>query len=807
MTHDTVNNQAENLVETLLTQDSKKDSSSEKQTENGASHQNDTMRTYYLLQVHGDPEFKISTEMARKDSAKAVFLPIGWVYQGKEEAENFAKRWTQGKRIIKVVSWPTFDMRPDTIWNDKKRKAKLARQSIKQELEADRISKKRQEIILQCHQSPLHPSWLYAEDISKLEAADCSEKEKESYKYFKPLWDKTFEEEKELELKEADLERETEDVQEAENAEIEKLKKSEVIQIGNYIIKQCGLYFVKEEDQDDSVFPNNNELKEIWISSPIWPEAYLRDKDGKSHTLLIKVYDGEKDHKIPIPRRVITKWAELSEILLDLGQSVPTFPANQKHLQNFLMQARPEKLMRCVDKSGWHGDQYIFPDGEVLGKTKDSNENVQLLNEACPKGIEKKGSLQEWQDNVLKLCAKNSRLIFSIGVSLSAPCLQLVGDEGGVFNFKGVSSIGKTRCLMVAISVFGSPEFKRSWRTTSNGLEGICSLHNDCLLALDEFGQSDAKEVGEIAYMYSQGIGKQRSSRDGSPRETKTWRGMLFSTGEVGIADHIQDDKRKAKAGQLVRVLDIPAQVKNAYGCFEELHGFENGIDGERFADKIKEVCSEYYGTAGRGFIKAMIEWGVERSRKHLKFSRDDFAANVAARYDGQVKRVANRFGLIYAALSLGIELGILSGNLTKEMCEDAVKQCFKDWLNERGTTGSFESHSIINQVVGLLNENSDSKFMPKNEKFDDKRIRTTLWGYKDGPIFYVLPKAFKEDLCKGFDEQSAKNTLKDRGLLIPDNDGKFSQSLRIAAHSVAKARFYVINMDNHKEDEGCLTC
>ena len=196
--------------------------------------------------------------------------------------------------------------------------------------------------------------------------------------------------------------------------------------------------------------------------------------------------------------------------------------------------------------------------GEVLGKTKDNSESVHPINETCPKGIEKKGTLQEWQDNILKLCANNSRLIFSIGVSLSAPCLHLVGDEGGVFNFKGASSIGKTRCLMVAISVFGSPDFKRSWRTTSNGLEGICSLHNDCLLALDEFGQSDAKDVGEIAYMYSQGIGKQRMNKDRSPSESKTWRGMLLSTGEVGISDHMQDERSKPKAGQLVQVLTSP---------------------------------------------------------------------------------------------------------------------------------------------------------------------------------------------------------------------------------------------------------
>lgn len=742
------------------------------------------INSYYLIRVEGDPEFRLSAKSARKNGKKAEFLPVGWVYQNKKDAEEIAKRWTQGKRKVHVDRW--IDQRLGAIWNGSKDEARLAKKSIACELKRYQANEEGQKIEQEFEAKGLHRSWLY-DTTSCRDYKRLNDREKETYNYYKPLWDKTFED---IALREADLAREEEDFNE------KKIPNN--IRYGNFVIKDKGLFYDPEEKDDDEA--------EIKISSPIWPEAYLRDKEGKSHTLLIKIHDGEKDHKIAIPRRVITKWAELSEILLDLGQSVPTSPTNQKHLQNFLMQARPTKLMRCVDKSGWHGDQYIFPDGEVLGKTKDNNENVHPINEVCPKGIEQKGSFQEWQDNVLKLCADNSRLIFSIGVSLSAPCLQLVGDEGCVFNFKGVSSIGKTRCLMVAISVFGSPEFKRSWRTTSNGLEGICSLHNDCLLALDEFGQSDAKEVGEIAYMYSQGIGKQRSSRDGTPREPKTWRGNLFSTGEVGISDHMQDDRNKPKAGQLVRVIDIPAQIQGAFGCFEKLHGLENGSDGERFADKIKEVCGEYYGTAGREFIKAMIESGLEKSKKNLKFSRDDFAANVAGKYDGQVKRVANRFGLVYAALSLGIELGVLSKDLTKEMAENAVKHCFHDWLNDRGTTGNFESHSIINQVLGLLNENSDSKFIPKND-VDDKRIRTTLWGYKDGAIFYVFPKAFKESLCKGFDEQNVKTILKDAGLLIPGKK-KASQTIRIPAHSkIKKDRFYVIDLDKTQDDEEDTTC
>jgi len=138
-------------------------------------------------------------------------------------------------------------------------------------------------------------------------------------------------------------------------------------------------------------------------------------------------------------------------------------------------------------------------------------------------------------------------------------------------------------------------------------------------------------------------------------------------------------------------------------------------------------------------------------------------------------------------------------------MAENSVKQCFHDWLNDRGTTGDFESHSIINQVIGLLNENSDSKFIPKND-VDDKKIRATLWGYKDGAVFYVFPKAFKESLCKGYDEQNSKKILKDSGLLIPGSGGKLSQSVRIQAHP-KKDRYYVIDLNKNQDNEEDATC
>ena len=308
-------------------------------------------KVYYLIQVDGDPQFKLSGEKARTiqkgdeiQKVNAEFLPAGWVYQNKEDAQAIADRYSQSPRKLRVVSW--YDPRLDDIWIGSKKDAALMRRTLRNEFEAHRLSEKREKIKLECHARGLHPSWLYAESIPEEEC--MSDRDKKTHANFKALWDKTVEEEKLVNLHEADLAREKEE---------DKLKTnySETFECGAFFVNSRGLYHHSQDKENDEADP-------IWISSPIWPEAYLRDREGKNHTLLIKVNDGERDHKIAIPRTIIAKWAELSQILLDLGQIIPTSTPHQKHLQNFLMKARTEKLMRCVDKSGWHGDQYIFPD-------------------------------------------------------------------------------------------------------------------------------------------------------------------------------------------------------------------------------------------------------------------------------------------------------------------------------------------------------------------------------------------------------------------------------------------------------------
>lgn len=97
----------------------------------------------------------------------------------------------------------------------------------------------------------------------------------------------------------------------------------------------------------------------------------------------------------------------------------------------------------------------------------------------------------------------------------------------------------------MAASVWGGEAFRRSWKATGNGLEAAAVLYNDCLLALDELGDSDAQEVNQIIYALGNGTGKQRANVKGTARPVHKWRIVLLSNGEKTLSAHFAEKKHK----------------------------------------------------------------------------------------------------------------------------------------------------------------------------------------------------------------------------------------------------------------------
>jgi uncharacterized protein (DUF927 family) len=157
---------------------------------------------------------------------------------------------------------------------------------------------------------------------------------------------------------------------------------------------------------------------------------------------------------------------------------------------------------------------------------------------------------------------------------------------------------------------------------------------------------------------------------------------------------------------------------------------------------------------------------------------------------NGQVQRVAKRFGLVAVAGELATEKGITGwskGEATK-----AAESCFTSWLADFGA-GNKETEQILDTVRAFLERNS-ALFQPL-ETANCEPPRDTL-GYIDRksetPVYYVLPSQFHR-IADGFGKQQVINVLLEGGWLKPGKDGKAQD--RITPHGLKQIRIYRIQI------------
>jgi uncharacterized protein (DUF927 family) len=406
------------------------------------------------------------------------------------------------------------------------------------------------------------------------------------------------------------------------------------------------------------------------------------------------------------------------------------------------------------------------------------------------------GTLAGWQRDVAAYAAGNSRLVLAISAAFAAPLIYPTASESGGFHFRGKSSGGKTTALIVAGSVWGGGGvrgFVRSWRATSNGLEGVAAMHCDCLLCLDELSQIDAKEASAAAYMLANGVGKSRASRDGFARPAAEWRLMFLSSGEISLADKIREDTRvrRAAAGQEVRVIDIASDAGAGLGMFENLHGFTSG---DAFADHLRNAAKTHYGHASRAYLEQLTA-DFEAIAPAVKELRQRFVAEHCPKNaDGQVSRVAARFGLVAAGGEMATAFGVLPWQPGEALA--AAARCFNDWIAARGGVEPAEVREGITQVRSFLLAHGQSRFEPAWASSDDRpRVPLRdLAGYRksdgEGWDYFVTTSAWRDEICRGFDAKALAGTMAERGLLLTPEHGPH-RAKAVTVPGVGKLRLY----------------
>ncbi|MDO9083680.1 MAG: DUF927 domain-containing protein, partial [Humidesulfovibrio sp.] len=281
----------------------------------------------------------------------------------------------------------------------------------------------------------------------------------------------------------------------------EKNRKKAGAGLGNsFSLRDSGVFFM-EVDND-----GNPEWQ--WVCSPLRILARTRNADGQAWGHLLEVLDPEGHaHRWAMPASLMAGSGDAYRAeLLALGLSIAPGLKGKRNLDLYLSTAKVESFARCVERIGWQGNAFVLPDavyGEQAGEL--------IVPQGLPgeNPFRQKGSLQDWREQVGRVCAGNSRLVLAVCTALAAPLLEPLGQESGGLHFVGGSSLGKTTALRVAGSVCGGGPggFIKQWRATDNGLESIAAAHCDSLLCLDEMGQAGSKVVSEVAYMLANGQG------------------------------------------------------------------------------------------------------------------------------------------------------------------------------------------------------------------------------------------------------------------------------------------------------------
>lgn len=120
---------------------------------------------------------------------------------------------------------------------------------------------------------------------------------------------------------------------------------------------------------------------------------------------------------------------------------------------------------------------------------------------------------------------------------------------------------------------------------------------------------------------------------------------------------------RKAKAGQLVRLLNIP--MRRAVR-------FHEHANGKHHADALKDAYQHHHGVAGREWVKWLADHQQEAVNA-VRAAEERWRSLIPSDYGEQVHRVGARFAILEAALLLG---NVITG-WDEQTCRDAIQYSY----------------------------------------------------------------------------------------------------------------------------------
>jgi hypothetical protein len=438
----------------------------------------------------------------------------------------------------------------------------------------------------------------------------------------------------------------------------------------------------------------------------------------------------------------------------------------------------------CISRTGWHtiGGEQMFALDAPMFRDDERERTVALDTRGARKqlfaSLAPRGSFEAHLASLKRAWAAEPTCAMVMCAALAAPLLEPLGAPNFAVHLAGDSSKGKTSQLKIGASIFGDPNndaWVQSWNTTAVGAEMRAATLNHLPQCYDEVGSGEAVAIERLVYMLVNGIGRNRSQRDLSTRETPSWRTVVVSTGERQLADET------AATGAQVRVIQ------------QFVQGF--GTLGAAEVDELREQCALNAGSFGQAYIDMLLN--TEDWSKWREIYRSVVKQLRASTVDGLQGRVASFFGAL-----------VIAEMLASRMCGDAPDG--KGLGDPDGATmrklfnGSDGGREPVRSIAERACEMVQDWMLSDPEAFPAVELRARSWSHtrhgfrEDNGNILLIPNSFRA-FCKqhGMSSKAVLREWKRLGWLQCNGD-RLDKRVRVGTDNPC---FYVLALGAAQKD------
>lgn len=551
-------------------------------------------------------------------------------------------------------------------------------------------------------------------------------------------------------------------------------------------------------------------------NTPCWISAKLRDVNGKRWSVRLHMLTEDGEEKVLLVPYTQIVGSGLTAVIYSLAENGMLFPAGERPIRQYLTDAANRDglpKLYTVGQLGFFEYQepadpslrrigFMLP-SEVVQCNEDglpvANQDLvfqPIVDSASLIAYATAGELADWQDMVRPL-GDTALHVVAICAALAAPLLTIAGLENGGINLYGQSSSGKTTSLQLAASVWGngsdpqragqSERLIERWNSTANAMEPVIAAHSGMLLALDELGSSQDPNI----YNLIGGHGKSRMKDDCSLRASYKWTIFVLSSGEDSVQTKIETDgRRRARAGELMRIIDVPVDDLPTDPSFSQ-------EDMRIIIDGVKAGCATTYGTAGIAFVREVLASYPSPEKLRSAIAEDLRLAHLSlcegAEANGKLlsspqKRAMMRLALIQTVGVWASDIHTFSGDQVIKAVE-AIRDA---WL------GASSNKTIEEEAIEALTEyaTSYSRLMENGDADLDQgwAANTPPRGIAcNGKL--LLNKVQLGDALGTLPRTEALKALYGAGVLVKHNEPQYNAQQHVRSRGFA-ARYYTFRLD-----------